>query len=257
MIAALAMRKLQALHLLSTPGVMTTTDVVITIVQDLDRALVQAPNMRLKLQAAATDWDAAFAELDPVGDDEIDRPAPGGLHVVPDLEPDPDGETDFDGETDYDGETDFVDAEPVDTVDLGDRVDLADDAGPGLTAVPDVTDDAEILDLSDGDLQGFGPPDPEGLFDPDDLQALAGFEVSLAGLERSIDGLSDEFDDDLSYLHRDDGDPEAPVTMAAGVPTDAAQADPAVERFRSLHAKLHEAVYAVIEASEGEIRYLA
>ena len=33
MIAALAMRKLQALHLLATPGVRTTTDVVVTIVQ--------------------------------------------------------------------------------------------------------------------------------------------------------------------------------------------------------------------------------
>ena len=43
MIAALAMRKLQALNLLATPGVLTTTDVVVAIVQDLDRALVQAP----------------------------------------------------------------------------------------------------------------------------------------------------------------------------------------------------------------------
>ena len=39
MIAALAMRKLQALHLLATPGVRTSTDVVVTIVQDLARAL--------------------------------------------------------------------------------------------------------------------------------------------------------------------------------------------------------------------------
>jgi hypothetical protein len=64
MIAALAMRKLQALRLLSTPGVMTTTDVVVTIIQDLDRALVQAPNMYLKLLAAAADWDAELAVLD-------------------------------------------------------------------------------------------------------------------------------------------------------------------------------------------------
>lgn len=63
MIAALAMRKLQALHLLSTPGVRTTTDVVVTIVQDLDRALIQAPNMRLRVAAETTDWDAALAEL--------------------------------------------------------------------------------------------------------------------------------------------------------------------------------------------------
>ncbi len=64
MIAALAMRKLQALHLLATPGVRTTTDVVVTIVNDLDRALVQAPVMRLRRQAESTDWDAAFALLE-------------------------------------------------------------------------------------------------------------------------------------------------------------------------------------------------
>ena len=64
MIAAVAMRKLQALHLLATPGVRTTTDVVVTIVQDLDRALVQAPTMRLQVAAEATDWDAALAEID-------------------------------------------------------------------------------------------------------------------------------------------------------------------------------------------------
>ena len=63
MVAALAMRKLQALHLLSTPGVRTSTDVVVTIVQDLTRALMQAPAMRLRLAASRTDWDAAFADL--------------------------------------------------------------------------------------------------------------------------------------------------------------------------------------------------
>ncbi len=64
LVAAMAMRKLQALHLLSTPGVVTTTDVVVTIVGDLDRALIQAPAMRLKRQAANTDWDAELARLD-------------------------------------------------------------------------------------------------------------------------------------------------------------------------------------------------
>jgi hypothetical protein len=118
MIAALAMRKLQALHLLSTPGVMTTTDVVVTIVQDLDRALVQAPNMHLKLWAAATDWDAELAVLD------------------------------------------------------------------------DATSPAE---------------------------------------------------------------PQADLGEA---PADPTQADPETELFRERHAKLHEAVFAVLEASEGEIRYL-
>lgn len=64
MIAAFAMRKLQALHLLSRPGVRTSTDVVVTMVQDLTRALLQAPNMRLNVAAEQTDWDAALAELD-------------------------------------------------------------------------------------------------------------------------------------------------------------------------------------------------
>jgi hypothetical protein len=73
MIAALAMRKLQALRLLSTPGVRTTTDVVVTIVQDLQRALIQAPNMRLNLAASETDWDAELAAL---GQDSGDPFAP-------------------------------------------------------------------------------------------------------------------------------------------------------------------------------------
>lgn len=64
LIAAMAMRKLQALHLLATPGVKTSTDVVVAIVQDLQRALIQAPTMRLKLQAASTDWDAELRSLD-------------------------------------------------------------------------------------------------------------------------------------------------------------------------------------------------
>ena len=81
MIAALAMRKLQALHLLSTPGVRTTTDVVVTVVQDLTRALLQAPSMRLSVAARSTDWDAAFADLDslsadaPTDADEVDPEA--------------------------------------------------------------------------------------------------------------------------------------------------------------------------------------
>ena len=69
MIAALAMRKLQALHLLATPGVRTTTDVVITITQDLERALLQAPRMRLQVRAAAVDWDAELAGLADAGED--------------------------------------------------------------------------------------------------------------------------------------------------------------------------------------------
>lgn len=64
MVVAMAMRKLQALHLLSTPGVLTTTDVVVSIIGDLDRALIQAPNMYLKRVAESTDWDAELAELE-------------------------------------------------------------------------------------------------------------------------------------------------------------------------------------------------
>ena len=82
LIAAMAMRKLQALRLLAQPGVRTTTDVVVTIVQDLDRALLQAPSMWLKRTAAATDWDAEFAALvddDDEATDDADAvpPAPG------------------------------------------------------------------------------------------------------------------------------------------------------------------------------------
>lgn len=63
MVAALAMRKLQALHLLATPGVRTATDVVVSIVNDLERAMIQAPNMWLKRRAATTDWDRAFEDM--------------------------------------------------------------------------------------------------------------------------------------------------------------------------------------------------
>lgn len=64
LVMAMAMRKLQALHLISTPGVLTTTDVVLTVIQDLERALLQAPAMHLRDAAATTDWDAEFAALD-------------------------------------------------------------------------------------------------------------------------------------------------------------------------------------------------
>ena len=64
MIAAMAMRKLQALRLIATPGVLTTTDVVIAIINDLDRALLQAPSMYLERKAGQTDWDQALANLE-------------------------------------------------------------------------------------------------------------------------------------------------------------------------------------------------
>jgi hypothetical protein len=81
LVMAMAMRKLQALHLLTTPGVRTTTDVVLTVIQDLERALMQAPGMHLKQSAAVADWDAeleaikapaAGAPDDAEGGDEID-----------------------------------------------------------------------------------------------------------------------------------------------------------------------------------------
>lgn len=90
MIMAMAMRKLQALHLLSTPGVRTTTDVVVAMVQDLNRALLQAPSMRLKVAAEQTDWDAAFQELAAEGgaSETPTRAADAaGTHEVDDADP--------------------------------------------------------------------------------------------------------------------------------------------------------------------------
>ena len=80
MIAAMAMRKLQALHLIATPGVITTTDVVLAIINDLDRALLQAPSMFLERKATQTDWDKEFESLNgendalnfPLASDQID-----------------------------------------------------------------------------------------------------------------------------------------------------------------------------------------
>lgn len=74
MIAAMAMRKLQALRLLAQPGIRTSTDVVVTIVQDLGRALAQAPSMRLKRAAATADWDAALVDL--MGEAAVETASP-------------------------------------------------------------------------------------------------------------------------------------------------------------------------------------
>ncbi|HUH08708.1 MAG TPA: hypothetical protein VML96_12990 [Egibacteraceae bacterium] len=76
LIMAMAMRKLQALHLLTTPGVQTTTDVVLTVIQDLERALQQAPGMHLSHEAAETDWDAALLALG--GDEGVPADADPG-----------------------------------------------------------------------------------------------------------------------------------------------------------------------------------
>jgi hypothetical protein len=82
LVMAMAMRKLQALHLLTTPGVRTTTDVVLTVIQDLERALLQAPTMHLRRAAESTDWDAALQALEdgeegapPLPDDGPEDPA--------------------------------------------------------------------------------------------------------------------------------------------------------------------------------------
>jgi len=85
LVAAMAMRKLQALHLLATPGVRTTTDVVVTIVQDLQRALLQAPATRLRLAAESTDWDAELASL--AGPGETGGPAGAGAPQTTDADP--------------------------------------------------------------------------------------------------------------------------------------------------------------------------
>lgn len=81
MVAALAMRKLQALHLLATPGVRTATDVVVAIVNDLERALIQAPNMWLKRRAANVDWDVAFEAMASGDADGLDE-APDDASVL-------------------------------------------------------------------------------------------------------------------------------------------------------------------------------
>jgi hypothetical protein len=40
------------------------------------------------------------------------------------------------------------------------------------------------------------------------------------------------------------------------VPDEASDRDPEGDRYRMLHARLHEAVLAVVRASEGEVRIL-
>jgi hypothetical protein len=84
LIAALAMRKLQALHLLATPGVRTTTDVVVAIVNDLDRALIQAPVMRLRVRASLTDWDRELIDLE--SDGSMDEGPGSADDVDPEVE---------------------------------------------------------------------------------------------------------------------------------------------------------------------------
>jgi hypothetical protein len=48
---------------------------------------------------------------------------------------------------------------------------------------------------------------------------------------------------------------ETGESLVAG-PDDAAERDPDVDRFRSLHARIHHAALAVVQASDGEVRIL-
>lgn len=64
MVAAFAMRKLQALHLLSIPGVATKPDVALALIDSVLRALVEAPRSQLSRRAGTVDWDQEWAALD-------------------------------------------------------------------------------------------------------------------------------------------------------------------------------------------------
>ena len=84
MIAAMAMRKLQALHLIATPGVLTTTDIILAIINDLDRALIQAPSMFLERKANQTDWDKALENLQ--GLDDARKAPSAGDQIDPEIQ---------------------------------------------------------------------------------------------------------------------------------------------------------------------------
>ncbi len=64
LVAGFAMRKLQALHLVSRPGVRTTTDVVVTQIDSVLRALVEAPGRHMKVAAHEVNWDHEWQVLD-------------------------------------------------------------------------------------------------------------------------------------------------------------------------------------------------
>lgn len=64
LVAGFAMRKLQALHLVAQPGFRTTTDVVVTQIDSLLRALVEAPRRHMTRTAEFVNWDHEWAVLD-------------------------------------------------------------------------------------------------------------------------------------------------------------------------------------------------
>ena len=81
LVAAMAMRKLQALHYAATPGNLTAPDVIVTLIEGVTRALVEAPDAFLERMAKNCDWDEEFAALDNrvvwqnpgITDDEIEH----------------------------------------------------------------------------------------------------------------------------------------------------------------------------------------
>ena len=46
------------------------------------------------------------------------------------------------------------------------------------------------------------------------------------------------------------------ATLVPHLPHEVDEVDPETERFRELHQRLHDAALSVLQASEGEIRYL-
>ena len=64
LVAGFTMRRLQALHLLARPGVRTPTDVVITYIDSVLRALMEAPGRHMTRTASGVDWDRAWEVLD-------------------------------------------------------------------------------------------------------------------------------------------------------------------------------------------------
>ena len=85
------------------------------------------------------------------------------------------------------------------------------------------------------------------------LQALR--LLALPGVRTSTDvvlSIVNDLDRAFELLtHEPSGQHPSRVT-----PHDSREVDPETERFRDLHQRLHEAALAVLEASEGDIRYL-
>jgi hypothetical protein len=64
MVAGMAMRKLQALHHLAAPTVVTSVDVVLSLIDGVLQALAEAPGSYLKREASLCDWDHELHKLD-------------------------------------------------------------------------------------------------------------------------------------------------------------------------------------------------